>query len=349
MALGGQQGVEEELAVFAAGVTVTDAGVGGDEVVVVDVGLAGEDAVVEAEEADDPVGDRPHRHQRADGQVPGAEVGPRRVAPQPVGEQRADLGQGQLRPAGRTGRRLGLPASALPASATTSSRRWRSSAVCQASSELVAVSMAAASARAAAQAAIGWGPVRRSRAAVEAVEELGQPAGEIDVAAAHVVERQDAADQALPLVGHGHAEQHPVEARPPGVGVEGVELVRRPVGGVEAPADAGGGHPFLGPGEVVVVEAEPPPDRLPAGQVEHLGGGHPGRRQVQQLGHHAQHRVGLAQRPVGQADPEIDAGRPGGRPRTAEVSASPRRRALRRPRRWRGSAGRRPRCRGTSR
>ena len=98
VALGGQQRVEQQLAVLAAGIAVTDPGVGGDEVVVVDVDLAGEHAVVEAEEADDPVGDRPHGHQRAHGEVPGAEVGPGRAAPQAVGQQRADLRETELRP-----------------------------------------------------------------------------------------------------------------------------------------------------------------------------------------------------------------------------------------------------------
>src|SRR5438045_1586696 len=46
VAPGGEEGVEEELTVLAAGITVSDPGVGGDEVIVVDVDLAGEDAVV---------------------------------------------------------------------------------------------------------------------------------------------------------------------------------------------------------------------------------------------------------------------------------------------------------------
>ncbi len=156
----------------------------------------------------------------------------------------------------------------------------------------------------------------------EAVEEFGQAAGQVDVAAAHVVDGEHPADQAVPFVGHGHTEEEPVEAGPPRVGVEGVELVGGPVGGVEAPADAGLRHPLLGPGQVVVVEVEPAPDRLPAGQVEHLGGGHPGRSQGQELGHDPEDRIGLAQRPVGQPDPEIDPGRAGDGGRVDGISAT---------------------------
>ncbi len=93
---GGEEGVEQQLGVLAATVPVADVRVDEDEVVPVALGLPGEGAVVEAEQADDAVGDRPHRHQRADGQVAGAEVRPGGLAPEAVGEQRAELGQLQL-------------------------------------------------------------------------------------------------------------------------------------------------------------------------------------------------------------------------------------------------------------
>ena len=140
---------------------------------------------------------------------------------------------------------------------------------------------------------------------MEPVDELGEPAGEVDVAAVDVVERQDAADEPEVVLGHRHPEQQPVEAGPPGVRGERVELVRRPVGGVQPPADAGGGDPLLEPGEVVVVEAEPPAHRLPAGEVEQLRGGDAGVDQLEQLGDGREDRVGLAQRAVGEPDPQV--------------------------------------------
>ena len=48
---------------------------------------AGELPVIEAEDADDAMRDRAHGYQRADGEVPGAEVGPRRSALEPLGQE----------------------------------------------------------------------------------------------------------------------------------------------------------------------------------------------------------------------------------------------------------------------
>jgi hypothetical protein len=299
VALGGQERVEEELSVLAAGVAVADAGIGRHEVVVVDVDLAGEHAVVEPEEADDPVGDRPHRDQGADREMPGAEVGPGRVAPQPVGQQGADLRQCQFGTGGRPALRLGHDVVEKAAQLGGLPGVGRAGGGEQGGGPGQRVGPSAD----------GLGSGERIEGGGEPVEQLGQAAGEVDVAAAHVVDRQHPADQPLPLVGHGHAEQEPVEAGPPRVGVEGAEFVGGPVGGIEAPPDPGRGHPLLGPREVVAVEPEPAPDRLPAGQVEHLGGGDPGRGQGEQLRHHPQHRVGLAQRPVGEPDPQVDPGR----------------------------------------
>ena len=90
------QRVEQQLAVLGARVALADVRVGEQQVVAVARRLAREDAVVEAEQADDPVRHRAHRHQRADRQVAGAEVRPRRAALEALGEQRADLGQREL-------------------------------------------------------------------------------------------------------------------------------------------------------------------------------------------------------------------------------------------------------------
>ena len=90
------QRVEQHLAVLGARVAVADVRVGEHDVVAVARGLARERLVVEAEQADDPVGYRAHRHERADGQVAGAEVRARGAALEPLGEQSADLEQREL-------------------------------------------------------------------------------------------------------------------------------------------------------------------------------------------------------------------------------------------------------------
>ena len=150
-----------------------------------------------------------------------------------------------------------------------------------------------------------WRSTQRTDRRVEPVDELGKPAHQVDVTAVDVVEGDDATHQTLALVGHGHPDQRAVESRPPGVGLEPFEPERGPALGVETPTDARAHHPLFEARQVVVVETEPPPDRVPAGQVEDLGSGQPSRRQLQEPGHHAEDRVGLAQRAVGQTHPEI--------------------------------------------
>ena len=86
-----QERVEEQLAVFAADVAVTDSRVPSGQVVAVPLDVAREAAVVESEQAHHPVRDGAHRHERADGQVAGAEVGPRRPALQAIGQDRAHV------------------------------------------------------------------------------------------------------------------------------------------------------------------------------------------------------------------------------------------------------------------
>ena len=79
-------------------------------------------------------------------------------------------------------------------------------------------------------------PGQRPDRGVEPVDELGEPAGEVDVAAVDVVERQDAADQPEVVLGHRHAEQEPVEARPPRVRVEGRRAGTAPGGRRRGPS-----------------------------------------------------------------------------------------------------------------
>ena len=137
------------------------------------------------------------------------------------------------------------------------------------------------------------------------IDQLGEPAGQVDGPAVDIVEGKDAAEEMEALLGHGHAEQDPVPSRLPGVGLELVELVGRAVRGVHPPTDAGRGDPLLHPGQVVVVDPEAAPDRFAAGEIEHLGRRQAGGRQVEQFGDDAEHRVGLAQGSVGQPDPQI--------------------------------------------
>ncbi len=91
----GHQGVEQKLAVLAAGVAVADVRVVQDEVVAVARRFAGKDAIVEPEQANDPVRHGAHRYQGADGEMAGSEVGHRRPALEAVGEQGTNVGEGQ--------------------------------------------------------------------------------------------------------------------------------------------------------------------------------------------------------------------------------------------------------------
>ena len=76
------------------------------------------------------------------------------------------------------------------------------------------------------------------------------------------------------------------------------------VRGVESPPDARLVHPFLEAKQILVAEPEPTAHRLAAGQVEHLGGGEPRRRQLEHFRQDRHDRVGLAERAVGEADLE---------------------------------------------
>ena len=93
-----QQCVEQQLAILAAHVAVADPRVARRQVVAVPLDVPGEAPVVQAEQADHPVRDRAHRHQRADGQVPGTEVRPGRPALETVGHDRAHVVAAESRP-----------------------------------------------------------------------------------------------------------------------------------------------------------------------------------------------------------------------------------------------------------
>ena len=141
-----------------------------------------------------------------------------------------------------------------------------------------------------------------------AVNELGEAAREVDRATVDVVERQHALDEPPILLGHRHADEHSIQTASPRVGVQRAELERLAVAGVEPPPDPAGRDPVLHPREVVVVEPEAPAHGLASGQVEQLRRGRPLVGERQQLTDHAEHRVGLAERPVGEPDAQVGHG-----------------------------------------
>ena len=156
------------------------------------------------------------------------------------------------------------------------------------------------------------------------VDQLGEAAGEVDRAAVDVVERQHAAEQALAVLGHRHPEQHPVEARLPGAGCRAPSSLYGARWAASRPQRMPGlRRPVLQPGEVVVVEAEAPAHGLAVGEVEHLRGGEALLGELEQLRDDAEHGVGLAQRAVGEPDPQVDGERRRRRSSRRRSAASP--------------------------
>ena len=196
-------------------------------------------------------------------------------------------------------------APATAASRSTSSSSRCSSARCHASRPAVAVSASAAAAIAAVQPPTVIGLRIRVERRLQAVDQLREAAGEVDRPALDVVEREHAAEQPLLLVGHRDAEQHAVQARAPGAGGQLVELEGRAMGGVEPPADPRLRDPLLHARDVVVVEPEAPAHRLAVGEIEHLRGGQALVGELEQARDEAEHRVGLSQRAVGEADAQV--------------------------------------------
>ena len=220
---------------------------------------------------------------------------------QPPGQERPHLG----------GRELGAARRRRSLATSSSSTRW-SSARCQRSRLPVAVSASAASAIASAHSASVWRALSERRPpAPTRVDQLGEAPGQVDGAAVDVIEREHAGEQPLAVLGHRHPQQQPLQAGLPGAAVERVELVGSAMRGVEAPADARLGDPVGQPGDVIVVEAEAAAHGAAVGEVEHLRGGEPLLGELEQLGDDAEHRVGLAQRAVGEPHAQVD--RPGRR------------------------------------
>ena len=273
-------------------------------------------------------GHRAHRHQRADGEVAGAEVGPGRAAGEPVGQQRrgprrATAGRRRRRP------RLGddvveqaLELAALPR------RRARSSAQ----------SASAAPAMAVAQPADGLGVGERvdARRRAGSTNSAKRPARSI--APLSTSSSGSAPPNRRPvLLGHRDPQQQPVEARRPTCPpATRLEPVGRAMLRVEAPADPRLRRPTRRSGPRSSSSRRNRRRTGGAvGEVEHL------RRRS------AARRRGRAARPPrrGPGWSGAASGRPGGR--AAARPPSGRRRTTRRRRTSRGSAARTSRCRGT--
>ena len=207
---------------------------------------AREDTVVEPDQADHAVRHRAHRHHRADGQGAGAEVGAGRAA------ARAAAGAARGRRPGGAGcpcrprRRRSAPARGRTARPATRRRAGSTVSWCTPSREHAGPVGDGARASA---------PVRKR---VQPVDELGEPAGQLEVA---VAARRRRAARRRP--GGGRARTWPPPAapgrcRPPRCsGAEAAEPEVAPVLGVVPPPDAGLADP---PGDAlqrVVAEAEP--------------------------------------------------------------------------------------------
>ena len=206
--------VEQQLAVLGAEVALAGAGAAGQHVVTVDPARAREDTVVEPDEADHAVRHRAHRHHRADGQGAGAEVGAGGSSAQALWQQRADVGLPEHRVlvggAGGYPGQLAVELGDLPVVV----ERGRGQPVHALAEHPGPVDHRA-------------GGLRPGQEGVQAVDELRQPAGQLEVAVADVVDGQRAGDLAVVEPGHGGAQQHPLDPGRPGVGRQATEPERR--------------------------------------------------------------------------------------------------------------------------
>ncbi len=187
-AVGGrQERVEEQLAVLGPGIAITDERVAGAESSPSAGRCPGNAPSSSPSTQTTRCGHGPHRHQRAHGDGAGAEVGAGREPTEPVGEQRPHLGQRQ-RPRRRPRRRWWLSPS--------TSRRTPSTCPLPGLGPCGrAMSRSTASPSASTHAAMGRCSAAPVDHGVEPVDQLGEAAGEVDVAALDVVEREAAADQ----------------------------------------------------------------------------------------------------------------------------------------------------------
>jgi hypothetical protein len=251
------QRVEQQLAVLAAHVALAEARVALQDVVAVDAAAAREDAVVEAEQRDDAVRHRAHRHHGADGQLAGAEVGARRAGP-------------ASRPASSTRRSASRSSASPPCSAASLSWR-RACASCQASSSGGGGQQLQRLAQRVDPGVDRLRALQPLNHRLEPFHQLGEAAGQVDVTAVHVVERQGEAQPRQSL--SSAATPSSSRSSPVSQVFCGTRCSENacPLLQAEPPADPGAGRPVAQPLEVLVAEAEQPAHRRRRGEVEPPG------------------------------------------------------------------------------
>ena len=161
----------------------------------------------------------------------GAEVRARRAPAQPVGEQRADVGELERRAA-----RPGLVRRTR--ASTSSSRRWSSRRCQDVALARGGERVGGARRSRSPSPRSAWRRSSASTACLHAVDELGEPAGEVDRAAVDVVERQHAPGRAAGPP--RSSRRRPASGRGPRrhvLALSDAELERLAVRGVEPPAD----------------------------------------------------------------------------------------------------------------
>ena len=267
---GGQQRVEEQLAVLAPRVTLAGQRPAAEDVVAVHGVATREDAVVQADEADHAVRHRAHRHHRAHRQRAGAEVGPRRSAGQP----RLRASRGRRRAAARAHRpstrpRPG-PARARAAAAARHRRR---------------------------RPPRGRGPRRAARPSTRRPwSPTRARSGSLSSRSRSSASRPARSISLLPTSSSGSPRPRwrwssPLIATPSStlssperqvlLEKRSIENRRRDV--ASSPHRTfGAGHPATQPVEVVVGEPEPAAARLAAREVEDVGGGDPAAAELEQ-------------------------------------------------------------------
>ena len=202
----------------------------------------------------------------------------------------------------------------------TSSRMRSSCSRCHASHSVTAQSASAAPRTVCAQPATGLRRGERVDRGPEPVDELGEAAGEVDRAAVDVVEGEHAAHEAAVLLGHRDPGEQPVEARRATCSPRWPRARTARGGRRRAPSGPRSRRPSArgGPGRRRRARSAAAPARGRRGRAP--GRRSAARRRARAAGHHAEHRVRLAQRPVGEPHPEV--GRRARRPPSSDPSAA---------------------------
>ena len=140
--------------------------------------------------------------------------------------------------------------------------------------------------------------------APEAVDELRESAGEIDVGAVEIVQRQRRAEMVVIAAVQRRADDDPIDTRAPRVLAEAAQVVVVAMLLVEPPADGDLLDPVGHAVEVVIGEAEPASDRGRLRQVEHLAGREPTAGEDDEARRELQERIRLPRCAVGESHPQ---------------------------------------------